>query len=183
MKKWVLLLAFLLSFEVAYACSCIPPEFAYDAMDNSDAVFSGKVTGIDYIGNADEAEPRILVEFEVYEVWKGDLRKKITLDTVYNTYTCNGYFFEDGKEYIVFAHRKEDGSLGTRLCSGTQLLEKASESIKELEEGKPENGLLLEIMQPEKNMLKEEKKNYSALYIVLLVIILFLLNRKLFKFP
>jgi hypothetical protein len=95
----------LLSARTAAACDCVGPR-GKAALVNANVAFSGKVIRIKYLDNSEQAnpEPRIIVTFRVYRVWKGKPKRKIVLHTVFNKWTCNGYWFKEGEEYLVFAH-------------------------------------------------------------------------------
>jgi hypothetical protein len=91
------------------------------------------------------AEPRIIVTFQVYRVWKGRPRRTIILHTVFNKWTCNGYWFKEGEEYLVFARANDPdqakmfartkNTLGVWSCNGTSTLAAAEEDLNELGDG------------------------------------------------
>ena len=142
----------LLSFCVVEtdACSCDKPRSATTAMDQAAAVFSGVVTEIKYVDDPKKTnrEWRIVVTFTVKQAWKNVTTKGFTLHTVYNRASCDGYAFEHGKEYLVFARKNEDAdrrhfaptvlpqeSFGVRFCGGTSLLSSAKEYFAEMGRG------------------------------------------------
>lgn len=129
-KGTALLVAVALIPLTALGCDCVPPDVP-QAFENADAVFSGKVERITYPeGRAStSAEPRIIVQIAVSKVWKGGKVQTINLDTVSNAASCSGYWFEEGREYLVYAYRQENGSLNTNICSRTALLERAHGDI------------------------------------------------------
>jgi len=117
-KTWVVLAALLIwvlqANNPALACSCVGPT-GLDILSSNAAVFAGKVTAIEYLeADTESSEPPILVTFEVNEVWKGPIRKTVTLRTIYNKYSCNGYFFKEGQLYLVAATAvtRDDGESG-----------------------------------------------------------------------
>ena len=128
------------------ACSCIAPR-GKKALERAAAAFSGKVTKVEYL-DADEArvEPRIIVTFKVYRSWKGRLKKSAVLHTIYNKWTCEGYFFKEGKEYLVFAGKNRGhaaerfapakDTLGVNPCGATGRLAHAEEDLRELGPGR-----------------------------------------------
>jgi hypothetical protein len=83
------------------------------------------------------------VTFEVNEVWKGPVRTTVTLTTIYNKFSCDGYFFEEGQLYLVAAQSvtrddKKSGAAeleGVFLCGGTSVLSDAHENLKEFGKG------------------------------------------------
>ena len=102
-------------------------------------MFTGKATAVEYLEPDDGgSEPPIRVTFEVLEVWKGPVRPVVIVSTVYNKFTCNGYFFKAGEVYVVAA-----GTLSrdapqldlaevrdVSLCGGTSLLVYAEENLR-----------------------------------------------------
>ena len=122
----------------AFACRCALP-FVENALSGSDAVFAGKVSKLKYLDDPQQAspEPRVIVTFDVSQWWKGSNGKQAVLHTVYNTFTCNGYWFEDNEEYLVYASKKEDGTFGTSFCRRTNILAQATEDLALLGKGTP----------------------------------------------
>ena len=128
------------------ACSCRAPR-ASKALEGAAAAFSGKVTKVEYL-DADEefVEPRIVVTFEIYRSWKGPLNKSAILHTVYNKWTCNGYYFKEGGAYLVFAYKNSEHmaekfapanhTLGANPCGATRPLARAEEELRELGPGR-----------------------------------------------
>ncbi len=146
-RMWIMfvavLIGFLQSIHLAWACSCVGPTGLYIVSSNA-AVFAGKVMAIEYLEpDTDSSEPQIRVTFEVNEVWKGPIRNTVTLSTIYNKYSCNGYFFKEGQLYLVAAttitrdDRKSDIAEleGIFLCGGTSVLSDANENLKAFGEG------------------------------------------------
>ena len=137
----------LLGARPAAACDCVGPR-GKAALVNANVAFSGKVIRIKYLDNSEQLnpEPRIIVTFRVYRVWKGKPKRKIVLHTVFNKWTCNGYWFKEGDEYLVFAHAnsseaarmfpKAKNTLGLGTCGGTFPLSDAQGDVKELGAGK-----------------------------------------------
>ena len=141
----IMIITLLLSLpQDGLACSCLAPR-AKKMLEVAAAAFSGKVTKVEYL-DADEegVEPRIVVTFEVYRSWKGTPGKSAVLHTVYNKWTCEGYFFKEGEEYLVFAGKNRGhtaerfapatDTLGTSLCA-TKELARAEEELRELGRG------------------------------------------------
>jgi hypothetical protein len=129
--------------QVAEGCSCTGPR-GRSILSYSGAVFTAKVSKVDYLEpDAKGTEPRILVTFEVERVWKGPERPTILLRTVENKWTCDGYFFKAGSEYLVAAQKVlSEGSTskppeleGVSLCGGTAALAQARSDVAELGRG------------------------------------------------
>jgi hypothetical protein len=113
-----------------YACSCKEPPPPKEALKNSSAVFSGKVTAVAAAGEYEKA-----VTIEITASWKGvETAKEVVVYTPNNDGEC-GYRFEKGKSYLIYAtllRRGEEKALSTHICTRTKALEKAVEDIKEL---------------------------------------------------
>lgn len=144
------ILTMLLGIKNTLSKSCALPESALLLLDKADAVFSGKVTKLKYLDDQERGspEPRIIVTFDVYESWKGPLSKQITLHTVFNKWSGDGYFFTKDGEFLVFAYKRKnkkniitkflggpDEVYDVKLCNGTQFLNRADKLIKELGKG------------------------------------------------
>lgn len=108
-------------------------------------MFRATVAKVEYLEEDTEGkEPRILVTFEVHEVWKGPERPTALLRTIYNKWTCRGYYFKTGGEYLVAANTIEaEGSevkppemSGIHLCGGTAPIDKAADDLAALGPGR-----------------------------------------------
>ena len=138
-----------LSANEVLACDCVsPPTDA--ALKKSDVVFSGQVVSVKYLDDPQQknSEPRTVVTFKVFRSWKGISTNEFVLHTVDNTWTCQGYYFREGKEYLVFAFRYNaesakrfepyklpEKSFGVSLCGGTKSLSEATKDLEILGEG------------------------------------------------
>jgi len=117
------------NFGVSYACTCIGPANAKEALELSEAVFSGRVI------RADEFKS----EVEVERVWKGKFTKARVI--VFNPAprTSCSLTLNRGQRYIVFATvDKEKGRVSyiPQICFPTSVLSKAEQTLKEIGEGK-----------------------------------------------
>ena len=127
------------NIKQAYACSCLPPEGPKAELEKAKAVFAGTV--LEKIERTDpQANFRfdsVKVRFKVSEVWKGIVGKReVVITTGPNSAAC-GFFFEQGKKYLVYASSPNNSSLSTSLCSRTKLFSNAQEDLSEL--GDPKN--------------------------------------------
>lgn len=113
--------------STSYACKCVEPKSPTEELEESSAVFSGKV-----IDQLEKGRTQFIL-FEVKESWKGFNESQVIVETVDSSSSC-GYEFEDGKEYMVYTN-ETDGHLEVSLCSRTDLLSAASEDIDELGKG------------------------------------------------
>jgi hypothetical protein len=143
----VLVIAFttclLLGARTAAACECLGPR-GKAALANANVAFSGKAIKVEYLDRREQVnpEPRIIVTFRVYRVWKGEPTRDVVLHTVFNKWTCNGYGFKEGEEYLVFATPSASdaakmfpnakNTLGVSTCGGTLPLADAQGDVKEL---------------------------------------------------
>lgn len=151
MNKFLVLVfmaCLLLGARTVAACDCSGPR-GKAALENAKVAFSGKVSKIRYLDDPEQTnpEPRIIVTFRVYQVWKGEPKREIVLHTVFNKWTCAGYSFMEGEEYLVFAYDngpayeakmfpEAKNTLGVNPCNGTFPLADAQGDIKELGAGK-----------------------------------------------
>lgn len=102
----------------AYACQCSPagPERSFE---DSDVVFSGKVSKVDEVYSFLEKEQ--YVSFANITSWKGVDTKSVTIRA---EQWCGLNRFNEGIEYLVYAD-KGPVSIDARPCSGTVPLENA----------------------------------------------------------
>ena len=141
----------------AAACSCAPPGTVQNELDKSTYVFLGSVTSIErrtpqmdkgwvtlaveWIKQLFGADPPFtnrdfpykLVSFSVTETFKGSSVRRVDLVTGMGGGDC-GYFFEPGKEYVVYAYGNED-DLGTGICSLTGLSSDPNTGLPVLRDG------------------------------------------------
>lgn len=128
--------------SVTYACSCAISPDPLKAVENSSAVFTGKVLDMkkregQIISSADPVE----VTFKVDASWKGEVAKEVTVTTALSSVSC-GYEFVEGESYLVYAYSREgdeSDQLGVGLCSRTMRLASASADLKKLESNFPSN--------------------------------------------
>ena len=137
---WVVLVGSLLalgSVASAWACSCMSPATADEAMNKSAAVFFGTVMTIVPLDGSYpiQIEEPVAVTFLVRESWKGPQTPTITLYTVINGMSCEGYFWKEQAAFLVYAHRAADGRLAVGLCSRTAEAVEAAADLRVLGAG------------------------------------------------
>ncbi len=106
----------------AFACPCPENPDPLTSLEQSAAVFSGKVLNIDEHGDLSRVTGTSMrrVDFEVHRAWKGIERIPVSVNTERDSTAC-GYRFSTGSEYLVYAYG-EKGHLRVFLCSRTQRL-------------------------------------------------------------
>ena len=156
MKRIVLLLAFVCVFifpaQKAEACSCgrgkvvdangnpvkmDPDELKKFYLEKFEgALFTGEVSKIRKVKAKTNGAPMSLlrVTMKVEQFWRGVETTEIDIFTSYGAGSC-GVTYVEGKKYFVFAQNLEWG-LTTDGCTAFESLEKASDFIKMLGEGK-----------------------------------------------
>jgi hypothetical protein len=98
----------------------------------ADAVFIGKVVEIKKTAREENTNSYVeTVKFELKKAWKQDLDAFITIRNKIQG-CLNG--FKENEEWLVYAYKNQDGTLGTYCCcSRTTLLSKAVEDLKEFD--------------------------------------------------
>ena len=122
-------------------CDCAPSGYPTQELNESAAVFIGRVTAIRYTDSTllkeeiISSSDRIIVSFDVIKSWKGEKKTTLNVETGIATKTC-GYPFKVGESYLVYTFYQIGGSdsttLLTSLCSRTRPLAQADEDIEEL---------------------------------------------------
>ena len=124
----------------AHACKCAQPGTPSEELEESSAVFAGRVASVRHSFDPDAAsvsrDDRTTVGFEVSAVWKGTVYEDMYITTPPTGGSC-GFTFVEGEEYIVYAHDSAygDDSYTVGICTRTALLEQAQEDIDALGEG------------------------------------------------
>lgn len=138
--RFVILLGFLASASTELvACDCTGPVSPCSAAGNVAAAFTGTVLSIaspvsDSL-HATHAMPTKPVPFRLVHLRVGsvlhgvaDGQKEVEVGTGSGGGDC-GYFFEVGREYVVYAIWNRDGWLETSICSGTRPLSEAATDL------------------------------------------------------
>ncbi|MGH1521707.1 MAG: hypothetical protein ACRBB2_04970 [Nitrosopumilus sp.] len=126
--------------QTVYACSCMQPLSPDEELPKYDMVFSGKVTDINNnnpLNQRDLSSDSVYVTFDADRKWKGINSDILLVKTPGSSAAC-GFFFEENKEYIVYATFSEEAPfelLETNLCSRTGLFSDAIEDLQELGPG------------------------------------------------
>ncbi len=112
----------------AGACTCVPNPPPREAFQQADAVFVGEVIGIEEIGGE---FPLRHVTLRVERPFKGVFVETVAVWTAQGEIGC-GFPFEQGRRYLVYAHRAED-ALHASFCSRTARLEDARADLDALD--------------------------------------------------
>ena len=99
-------------------------------LDESAAVFAGKVVDLKRGFEKGPYGSVKKVSFRVSEVWKGPKRQTLELTTPSQGSAC-GYSFSKGRKYLVDA----TGKMSVNICSETKPLSEASELVEALGNG------------------------------------------------
>ncbi len=94
----------LLLVNQAWGCTC-EPVGVEEAKKSADVVFAGVVENVTFIDSSNEWEPRILIDFDVAMVWKGDIGRKFTMHTNVEFSSCGGFYrdlLKTGANLIVY---------------------------------------------------------------------------------
>ena len=124
----------------AHACKCAQPGTPSEELEESSAVFAGRVVSVRHSFDPDAAsvsrEDRTTVGFEVSTVWKGTVHEDMYITTPPTGGSC-GFTFVEGEEYIVYAYDSAycDDSYTVGICSRTALLGQAQDDIDAFGEG------------------------------------------------
>ena len=117
--------------ETRGQCACAPQYVNITARGEFNlayAVFAGKVVAIKN-GPHDQNDNYVeTVTFQVTRAWKKDLPANLTL-----TNTIDGCLngFKENEEWLVYAYKQRDGTLGSSCCcTRTTLLARAEDDVK-----------------------------------------------------
>ncbi len=129
--KPTLILLLSICFQYAWACSCMQPGSVEESFKQADAVFTGTVLNVenDLTPSPDDpsisyaSSQTITIKLETsYKTAAGikTSSRIIKIKTAISSASC-GYYFEEGKKYIVYAYENtEDCSLWTNICTRTK---------------------------------------------------------------
>lgn len=122
------------SFEQALACLCASGEELCSSYNSADVVFIGKVIEIKKatrkINLPDNQTINVIADeykFVASRIFSGTTNNS-ELILVSEGTNCD-FYFEQGKDYLVFAYRNESGKLGASICTPTKLVEEAKKEL------------------------------------------------------
>ncbi|MCR8656652.1 hypothetical protein [Paenibacillus endoradicis] len=111
------------------ACNCFYPEDAIEALEKSDAVFTGRVKGIKKTTIDNESYNAVLIE--VNEIWKGIHTTQII---VYTTWSSCQFDFQQEEDYLLYSYNHE-GNYYVMNCGRSTTLASAESDLKQLGQG------------------------------------------------
>lgn len=138
--------------RAASACSCFPPPPPLEAVEQADAVFLARITGVEEIEYNNSwlmrsfrkwvwdapfggyRPNKLRVTFNMVEAYKGVDGSDALLTTIASSSMCGYTGFETGRTFLIYASRHPDDGLRTGLCSRTALVNKAKGEIRKIRE-------------------------------------------------
>ncbi|MCM3872683.1 MAG: hypothetical protein ND895_18535 [Pyrinomonadaceae bacterium] len=141
MRRVILIILFFISScfgvgDTFAQCSCLPSRAQitpHNEFKLADAVFVGRIIAIAKTAPDKKTDSYVeTVKFEVRQAWKQDLETVVTITN--KVQGCvNG--FKEQEEWLVYAYKKRDGTLGAYCCcTRTRRLSEAAEDLKEFGE-------------------------------------------------
>jgi len=117
--------------ETCAQCTCVPTYVNITARNEFNlayAVFVGKVVAIKNTPPDKNNQYVQTVTFQVTRAWKHDVNSSLIITNRIEG-CING--FEKNEEWLVYAYKNQDGTLGTYCCcSRTRLLANADDDVK-----------------------------------------------------
>ena len=117
----------LLTARSVWACSCVPSPPPRQALDETDAVFAGRVLEIRQ-ANGDNYPALLAVTLWVERPFKGFFIETVNVLTARDSASC-GFPFKKGERYFIYAHQGEGGTLHVSLCSRTARIQDARDDL------------------------------------------------------
>jgi hypothetical protein len=137
----LVLILFTLLESAGLACTCLPSS-VQDGLRQADVVFRGTIKSVSFLEPNDPGS-RVVVEFEVSRVWKGNLKSRFKMHSVVETSFCEGFYrnwLVKGKELVVYAFRGSPWLSGrgytTNICTRTGPVADRKEDLEQLGEGR-----------------------------------------------
>ncbi|MDQ0887870.1 hypothetical protein QFZ81_002958 [Paenibacillus sp. V4I9] len=146
MKRYLIALTFLVLFSFistiisskTYACSCGFQPDPHKALEESKAVFSGKVLEIklQVIDVDGILESKKAVLFDVDQTWKGISQTQVLVNTNFGESSC-GNEFKVGQTYLVFASNNDNNknTIQTSTCSLTKEFSNSNLELNKIGQG------------------------------------------------
>lgn len=126
--KFVIAGALCAAPSIAQACSCLAPPAPKIALEQSAAVFVGRVTSVE------KGTGSNTFQFAVSKKWKGVKGDVATVVSGSNSAAC-GIVFDNDRDYLIYAYKiKDSDKLATNLCMRTKRVADAAADLAELGE-------------------------------------------------
>lgn len=110
--------------QTVSACRCAPPAVR-TAYKRADTVITAKVLSIDA-----DSGGRQRVSLSVSQAWKRTVPDDLTIN---NSRVCP-FSFEEGKDYLLFVSKDQNGALYVDRCTRNRPVEQADESLRWLQQ-------------------------------------------------
>jgi hypothetical protein len=116
--------------STSFACKCVEPLSVEAVLDQSKAVFVGKVMDI----KGHKKNYYNLILFDVTKTWKGVSESEVLITASQSESEC-GFNFKEGEEYLVYANQypseydEVEHYLSTGICDRTSELNEAEEDL------------------------------------------------------
>lgn len=117
--------------NTGYACTCAPKASVGQELEQSTAVFSGRVVAIRKHEQTNDPFAVVEVVFEVAKTWKGVNKQTVSVFTGSHSATC-AFKFKKGQSYLVYANSDSRERLVTGICSRTRKLKEAREDLDDI---------------------------------------------------
>ncbi|MCU6793924.1 hypothetical protein OB236_17615 [Paenibacillus sp. WQ 127069] len=116
--------------QPSQACSCAKKPSVQEELQRKTAIFAGKVVKLSepHTGFFSSSADPVTVTFAVSNVWKGEVRAELNVNTPISGSSC-GYSFEMNREYLVYASSDGTGKQTTMLCDGTKPLSGSADDL------------------------------------------------------
>ena len=109
--------------SAGWTCSCARPASVAKAIEDADAVFAGRITKVESVGEGYRQKKR--ATFAVESAWKGpDVRQQVQVLTNRHSASC-GLGFQVGQAWVIYAYQRPEavgGGLGSNLCTRSRKL-------------------------------------------------------------
>lgn len=108
----------------AHSCSCVQAPAPAEALKLADAVLLGQVIDI----QEGPGPYHITAKLSVTKIWKGKKDFSAKILTTSNSAMC-GFYFQEGKTFLIYAYKNQEGRLETNNCTRSALAERAGEDL------------------------------------------------------
>lgn len=126
----ILSICLVMMVEAAGACSCIRFGSAAEQVLSTDVVFEGVALETIEIEGEAAGYGSLMTIFEVTASFKGSAAGTVNVFHSDPSICCIcGVGFAEGDSYLIFAHERQNGDLGTSSCSSAQFPREAYDEV------------------------------------------------------